>query len=89
MQMLVNCTQNLNFFLRQGCRILDLGCGSGRDSKYFSGKGYDVVAVDPSPTMCRKTAEYAGVTTSMMRAEDLSFESDMMRYGHVRLCCIF
>lgn len=27
-------------------KILDLGCGSGRDSRYFIEKGYEVVAVD-------------------------------------------
>lgn len=63
-------------YLRPACRILDLGCGSGRDSKYFVGKGYEVVAVDPSPAMCRKTVEYSGVTTFVMRAEDLAFESE-------------
>lgn len=63
-------------YLKPDCRILDLGCGSGRDSKYFTGKGYDVVAVDPSPAMCRKTEESAGVTTYMMKAEELSFENE-------------
>jgi SAM-dependent methyltransferase len=28
-------------------RILDLGCGNGRDSYFFSSKGYKVTAVDP------------------------------------------
>ena len=32
--------------LKLGCRILDLGCGSGRDSKYFLDNGYDVVSLD-------------------------------------------
>lgn len=34
-----------------GC-ILDLGCGSGRDSKAFKQMGYNVVAVDGSKEMC-------------------------------------
>lgn len=63
-------------YLKPEYRILDLGCGSGRDSKYFAGKGYEVVAVDPSSAMCRKTEEFAGVTTCVMRAEDLSFENE-------------
>lgn len=43
--------------LRPGCKILDLSCGSGRDSKYFYDKGYEVVAVDLSTEMCKRTRE--------------------------------
>ena len=46
--------------LKPGSRILDLGCGSGRDSKYFLDKGYDVVSLDASEAMCRKTQELTG-----------------------------
>ena len=46
--------------LKPGCRILDLGCGSGRDSKYFLDKGYKVVSLDASEAMCRKTQELTG-----------------------------
>ena len=63
-------------YLKPGCRILDLGCGSGRDSRYFVEKGYTVVAIDPSPVMCKKTKEVAGVPTYMMRAEELLFENE-------------
>lgn len=34
-------------------RILDLGCGSGRDSKHFRELGYEVTAMDGSPEICR------------------------------------
>ncbi len=40
--------------------ILDLGCGSGRDSKFFISKGYEVTAVDGSSEFCRKATEYLG-----------------------------
>ena len=33
--------------------ILDFGCGSGRDSKYFLQKGYKVKAIDGSIEMCK------------------------------------
>ena len=36
--------------------ILDVGAGSGRDAAWLAGKGYDVVALEPSPAM-RKAAE--------------------------------
>ena len=35
-------------YLSAGSYILDFGCGSGRDSKYFLEKGYRVDAVDGS-----------------------------------------
>lgn len=38
--------------------ILDLGCGSGRDSKYFLNQGYEVVAVDGSEEICKIASEY-------------------------------
>lgn len=44
-----------NFLMRipKGGSILDLGCGSGRDSKAFLDLGYKVVSVDGSIEMCK------------------------------------
>lgn len=63
----------LEKWLNEGDSILDLGCGSGRDSRYFSEKGYEVTAVDPSPAMCRKTREIAKVPVYKYRAEEIPF----------------
>lgn len=41
--------------------ILDLGCGSGRDSKYFLNQGYEVVVVDGSEEICKIASEYTGL----------------------------
>ncbi len=43
-----------------GGRILDLGCGSGRDSKAFLEKGFDVIAVDGSEAMAKIASDYIG-----------------------------
>lgn len=44
----------------QGGRILDLGCGSGRDSKAFIDASYEVILVDGSKEMCRAAHELTG-----------------------------
>ncbi len=41
-------------------RILDAGCGGGRDMKVFMENGYSVDAFDASPEMCRVASEYTG-----------------------------
>lgn len=46
--------------IKSGGRILDLGCGSGRDSKYFLSQGYRVVAVDGSKRLCELASQYIG-----------------------------
>jgi SAM-dependent methyltransferase len=38
-------------FLKPGARVLDLGCGSGRDVKHFLDAGYDAFGRDGSPNM--------------------------------------
>lgn len=36
-------------FLVESGRLLDVACGSGRHSRFFAGRGIDVVAVDREP----------------------------------------
>lgn len=63
-------------YLSYGARILDLGCGSGRDSLYFHRRGYDVVAVDPSNAMCKKTRTIVDIPVITLGAEDLAFNEE-------------
>jgi len=62
--------------LPAGARVLDLGCGSGRDSRYFAERGYDVVAVDPSFAMCEQTKAVAAVPVIQMKAEEIQFSGE-------------
>lgn len=39
--------------LPAGGRILDLGCGPGRDTRLFLERGFRVTAVDGSEELCR------------------------------------
>lgn len=40
-------------YLPSGAYILDFGCGSGRDTKYFLSKGHKVDATDGSEELCK------------------------------------
>jgi len=43
-------TENIDFFIDKlnGDKVLDIGCGSGRDAEYFVSKGLDVIGIDLS-----------------------------------------
>ena len=58
--------------LEPGARVLDFGCGSGRDAKRFAEAGFAVDAVDGSPELCRIAAEFTGLPVRCMRFEELS-----------------
>jgi tellurite methyltransferase len=45
--------------LRAGSRVLDLGCGEGRDSVYFAACGFDVTALDVSADGLKKATRLA------------------------------
>ena len=62
--------------LDPGARILDLGCGSGRDSKYFLEKGYSVIPVDGSAAMCIAASEYLHIPVRQMLFSELKFKNE-------------
>ena len=47
--------------LPPGARIMDLGCGSGRDSRYFIEKGFTVDALDASKELCKLAQQFTGI----------------------------
>ena len=54
-----------------GSRILDFGCGSGRDTKYFLEKGYRVEATDGSSELCKLASAFTGIEVKKMLFQDL------------------
>lgn len=57
--------------LSQTATILDFGCGSGRDTKYFLDAGMHVDATDGSEELCRLASEYTGIPVRQMLFEEL------------------
>jgi len=52
-------------------RILDAGCGSGRDSRYFLQQGYKIEAFDASAEMCRLASILIGQNVPRKTFEEL------------------
>ena len=54
-----------------GAFILDFGCGSGRDTKYFLGRGFKVDAIDGSENLCKIASENTGIEVRNMLFSEL------------------
>ncbi|MDL2300962.1 class I SAM-dependent methyltransferase [Lachnospiraceae bacterium OttesenSCG-928-D06] len=67
-------TEMQDLFLQcvsDGGKILDFGCGSGRDTKYFLSKGFHVDAMDGSEELCSIASDYSGIEVKHMLFEEL------------------
>lgn len=53
-------------YLPSGAFILDFGCGSGRDTKYFLKRNYNVTAIDGSEEICKEASKYTGIKVKQM-----------------------
>lgn len=69
--------------LPKGATILDFGCGSGRDTKYFLEQGYCVEAIDGSVELCKLASEYTGINVQHMYFQELS---EVEKYDGIWAC---
>ncbi len=60
--------------LKPGAQILDAGCGSGRDTRYFLGQGFAVVAMDASEALCKLAAELTGLSVHTCRFDEFQYD---------------
>lgn len=78
------CTQKrFTGKLPERATILDFGCGSGRDTKYFLAQGYQVDAIDGSMELCRLAAEYTGIEVKNMFFHELM---EVEKYDGIWAC---
>lgn len=69
--------------LEPGALILDFGCGSGRDTKYFLDRGFIVEATDGSEELCKRASEYTGITVQQMLFQELD---EKEKYAGIWAC---
>ena len=75
--------------LPQGCRVLDMGCGTGRHSVELAKRGYAVTGVDLSSGMlaeAKKAAGKAGVEVEWIHADATQFKPDRLYDAAICLC---
>lgn len=64
----------LKFVPKEG-KILDAGCGSGRDTKHFLSLGYEVTAIDASEEMVKLSTQFTGQETILMNFYNVDFQN--------------
>ena len=67
------CRGKFVTYLQKGAKILDAGCGSGRDSKVFLDMGFDVVAMDASIEVCKEAEGYLNRPVLCQTFEGMDF----------------
>ena len=70
-------------YVKPGGKILDAGCGTGRDSKAFLEMGYSVDAFDASEEMCRIAEINTGIPVKKQTFEDFCEED---KYDGIWAC---
>ena len=72
----VDMSAHYNSFLElvpSGGYVMDLGCGAGSASLYFTQNGYRVLAVDGCAEFCEHTRQRAGCEARNMRFDELDY----------------
>ncbi|HCM9595534.1 class I SAM-dependent methyltransferase [Enterobacter bugandensis] len=61
--------------LPHGARVLDAGCGSGRDAKAFHEMGYQVDAFDASSAMVELARQHTGLPVQLMTFSEVDVKA--------------
>lgn len=60
--------------LSSGARILELGCGAGRDAREFLDNGFEVTACDGSPAMAEIARDRTGLDVQVVEFSDIDWD---------------
>lgn len=69
--------------LQPGAHILDFGCGSGRDTKYFLEQGFFVEATDGSEELVNIASKYTGIEVRYELFQELN---EIERFDGIWAC---
>ena len=72
-------------YLPEQALILDLGCGSGRDTLAFKKKGYQVEAIDYSIELVEKARELTGIEVRQQSFYELN---EVAKYDGIWACAL-
>jgi SAM-dependent methyltransferase len=61
--------------LPESAHILDAGCGSGRDAKYFVERGYQVTAFDASAEIAALAEKEVGQSIAVQRLQGIQYKN--------------
>ena len=62
--------------VREGGKILDVGCGSGRDLQKFKNLGYEVIGIDASIEMVKKAKALSGEKVLNLKFNEITWENE-------------
>jgi len=69
--------------LPPGAAILDVGCGSGRDLKWFKERGFAAAGFEQAPDLARRAREHSGCP--VIEGDFCTYDFSRLSYGAVIL----
>ena len=63
-------------YLNKNSKILDMGCGTGRDSKYFKELGHIVKSIDGSIEMCKIASNLLNEEVEQLNFLDINYNNE-------------
>lgn len=63
-------------YLQTGNKVLDFGCGSGRDSRKFLDMGYQVTSIDGSSQLCEIASQLIGQEVIRIDFRDVEYSNE-------------
>ncbi|QOL26238.1 class I SAM-dependent methyltransferase [Thalassotalea sp. LPB0316] len=62
--------------LPQNAKVLDAGCGAGRDLKYFTSKGHNAIGIDASSNLVDIAKQQSGCNVLCKTFEQISWQNE-------------